>query len=175
MTYAQLFTMVQEYTHRTDLTQSLMDYMLELVAARIGRDLKSVANEFKATLTLVDNLAPLPDDCREVRYLIDGDNYIDYVVPSQEIYGINYTIIDGQVNYKSNEAVIDYWGVPPISDTQALDRHPSIYLYAMISEVGRFLNDSSIIDVAEQQYTVELKATNKSESQARTGNNPVMR
>jgi len=175
MTYAELYELVKEYTHRNDLTEPLLDQMLNLTSVRLGRDLKSVTNEFKSTLTFTDNIAPLPDDCREVRYLKDGDKYPDYVTATQNIYGDCYSIVDGNINYKATVADLIYWGVPPVADTTCLDRHPSLYLYAMISEVARFLNDADMIDGAEFQYTTELKLTNKSESQARTGNNPVMR
>lgn len=160
MTYSELKTAIESWTHRNDLTADV-DLFIDLFEARASRSLRATEMEATETVTPLSEVHALPTGWigfKNVQY-----NGAGYSVPlefatSQKMATagltsgtpIYYTINGGQVEFSPDATGAEiewtyYEAVPPLSDTNTsnwlLAKYPDYYLMGCIQQAALFAID----------------------------------
>lgn len=182
--YGELKLAWQEWSHRTDLTESVIGNIQKMTAARLGRDLRTDSNISTEEVTVPEAGYQMPFTWKEIHNVRDvkGNQY-QYVTPGnmhRSSGAYNYTI-EGRTLFVDSGAIvtITYWSEPDqlVDDTDTNDMliaWPNLYLYAGLIEIFRFIQDRDAMVLYTQQYNAELMRTNEQAQRKRIGNAPVM-
>ena len=188
--FASLRDTIIDYAHAPHLAQRTGDIFIELANLRIGRDLKSLANE--KTQPFTDQAPPLVLDLdfgqvRNVTHIgARGPRVLESrsdnsIWPLQQAGGddtpIFYSIRTGSVVVapsQKGDYEVNYYAVPRVDATQttdpALDAWPMLFLYAALIELHVWTRDARARQEAMEFYTSEIKQINKMEARARADN-----
>ena len=185
--FDELAETIADYAHREELLDRIKQLFIPLAGVRIGRDLKSSANEYTEILdgaALGDPML-LPANFSEIRSLTwlstrqpfpleARDNTAINLVPNQGGEPFAYNIQDGAIRVRpfvSSEYELNYYGIPALSEAQQTDpvlaRHPQIYLYGALVELQIWTQDATQRDLALSAYRGEIEVTNRNERRAR--------
>jgi hypothetical protein len=169
MTRSELFDDVQAYTRRTDSAfTGRLPTMLKHVEARIAREIVHSSQVTVTTLALSGRTVTVPTDCLEVRSVsVQEGPTLDWVTPEVLREGrlwdgsgdpCQYTL-EGRDIYvaPAGTATLDlsyyarFTAMSADSDTTALlTSDPDLYLFAMLHEAGKFIQD--------KDYALEMNA-----------------
>ena len=178
MTYNDLYQQWRDWSHRTDLTDIFLDFILRMVITRLGEDLRAQANEITDTLNLTEGAAALPGDYKKMIKVSTPRYTLQYVTPRIKRERGEYTIEAGQLLTQESQVDLLYWAIPEKTgdgdQDKVLNEFPNLYLYNGLAQIGRYLHDPSIIVPNEQEYQVLIKDINTAASQQRAGENQVM-
>ncbi len=192
MNYSELQAAWRQWSHREDLDDSLLDTIQELVTARLGRDLRTLENEVRQTITVPSdgyNLGSKFMEMRSVKGSQAGREFeLTYETPAQffRTAGLgeatSWTIENGllKLNTGGGEITIDFYVQPnqlaqPDDENALLTAWPNVYIYAGLVEIFRFLQDAESAGLYGGFYQDELKQTNRQAQDARVGNAAAMR
>ena len=106
MNYGELKAAWNEWSHRNDLSDTVVTNIQSMTTARLGRDLRTDTNTQIENITLTNNAYTLPASIKEIQGLRDaaGNNY-EYVAPSlfapESVNLYQYTIIGNQLKVNS--------------------------------------------------------------------------
>ncbi len=177
MTRLELFDSVEAYTRRTDSAfTGQLPTMLKHVEARIAREIVHSSMVTVTTLALSGRTVTVPADCLEVRSVsVQEGPQLDWVTPEVIREGrlwdgsgdpCQYTI-EGRDIYvaPAGTATLDlsyyakFTAMTADADTTALlTSDPDLYLYAMLHEAGKFIQDRDYATEMNAQY-VDIKRT----------------
>jgi hypothetical protein len=175
MTRSGLFDDVQAYTRRTDSDfTTRLSTMLRHVEARIAREIVHSSQVTVTTLALSGRTVTVPTDCLEVRSVsVQEGPVLDWVTPEVLREGrlwdgsgdpCQYTL-EGRDIYvaPAGTATLDlsyyarFTAMSADSDTTALlTSDPDLYLFAMLHEAGKFIQDKDYALEMNAQY-VDVK------------------
>lgn len=183
-TYANLQTSIASWTHRSDLTSIIPDF-IALAEKRINGDLDARLQDTVSTLATVASTAAVstPTDVINIRSLTlqsSPNVVLDYLPPDQ----FNTTYADGRTGIPQAFTIIGtsiYLGptpdavyslqcvykaqVPALSDSNTtnwlLTNFPQVYLKASLIEAARYSNKTTAeIAELETQYAEAVKSVN---------------
>ena len=192
---SDLVTLVESYMHRSDATMdNNIGAWIDFATSRIGRDLRSQANEVALDLTPLANPVVLPANYREMKVIqYPGDGNADIplrsVPPSTiaritntgsspAVYSVNaFELIIKPFQDKTFSTV--YWAEPDalVADTDendVLNAYPYIYLYAVLVEGNAWVQDFAARSNWLATFAGEVALTNDQSQQADVGNTPAM-
>ena len=184
--YAGLKQAWQEWSHRRDLTDSVISNIELMTRNRLGRDLRTDSNTKIIYQDLSTGEGLLDDQVREIQLVKDDAyNIYEFVSPQQfDAKGFNYTYtLYGQEIHcapgHSNLQITAFCTPDKLtSDTDINDvlaYHPNLYIYSGLVEIFRFIQDQQAMVLYTQQYLDELNKTNEQAQRRRIGDKPVMR
>ena len=182
--YGELKLAWEEWSHRTDLTESVIGNIQKMTAARLGRDLRTDTNIKTEEITIPVDGYTMPFTWKEIHTIRnDAGHHYQFVSSghfSSKAAHFEYTI-EGRKLYvdKGATVIVTYWHEPDqlIDDNDSndvLQAWPNLYLYSGLIEIFRFIQDSQAMVLYTQQYTAELAKTNEQSQRKRIGNAPVM-
>lgn len=170
---------------QSDISANVLDLIIGVGEQRIYREIHSSTQEVALSITTTNNLAPLPADFLEVK----GSPYVAKkatasFVPAQQLQdaiqlGTN-TLTAAPYYYSfQSDSMIFY---PPQGDGTAITgtyykrfpdistglnalfyRHPDLFLFASLAEVGPFLGEMTRLPVWEKKYTDLVQAASEQE------------
>lgn len=178
--------MLKEWSHRNDLTDSLLNQVEALVRARLGRDLQLKENSESHNISVTDAGWPLPGYIKEIQQVQKSGKLTPYTyVTPEQIYRTSdleqYTVENGVlVLSKAADIVLIYYREPEqlINDgdeNDVLTQWPNIYLYGGLIEIARFTQDLELMQFFQPQYEREVELANNQAQRERIGNAPAMR
>jgi hypothetical protein len=194
-TRIELQQAVQNYTHRGDLVTQIPGF-IDLATKRLGRDLRSAANEKVIDFAVVSNPQQLPIDYAQIRSLVypgaNGNVWISatpmkMAANAQQLpqsgQPMYYSIASKQITITPSALgayKLDYWCEPAAlaidSDTnQVLIDYPDLYLYATLAEAFFYIQDGDLHKASKDQYREELRMINIQTEQSNAGSAPAMR
>lgn len=185
--YAEIKQHVRDVTHRTDLTDSLMDVWSQAVSARVNDELD--ANVLIADLDITPTVNPFgvgefrASGALDVGYRVievsysgpDGRRRLQPTSREQVTRWIRQTgdpqvyAIEGDELYVAPFSSIEYRvvvriGVQPLSsDSDAnviSNAHPNIYYYGMLQQAYEYARDFEAADRYRQLYENEIQRIN---------------
>lgn len=168
MTYDELLETITSHTIRDDIPVTTM---IRLAEGTLRPITKHYLAEKTETLFVVDSVAELPSDFREMR-AITGESGQTY----KPIAPANSDVFDGQVGYYrvgqsltfvpsasgevDDQVSIAYWySFPPLTDIQSnwlFEWSPNVYVWAVLREAYRWLKDPESLAQAEIALKEEL-------------------
>ena len=188
--FASLRDAIVDYAHAPHLPDRTADYFIPLANLRIGRDLRSSANE--QTEFFVDEVPPLvlPLDFAVIRTVTHqgsgGPRVLESrsansIWPQQRSPGnsdpLFYNIERGSVTVapgQSGDYEVDYYSIPEVTASQttdpALDAWPMLFLYAGLLELHVWTRDALARREALETYNSEIIVINKQQARARSDN-----
>ena len=191
MTRGELETLIAAYMHRTDLGPYIPGF-IELAGQRIGRTLRSQANETVVELGITEPNTALPDDYRGMRSVLSkqdrGPRVLSAMSPTQLArYTSNGTpafyCIQGKTitvqPFTAGVIILDYWAepaaLPATTSTNAvLTAYPYLYLYAALVEASVFVDDTEKAGNMAGVFNNEITEVNNQGSDAMSGAIPVI-
>ena len=181
---------IVDYAHAPHLISRTEDFFIELATLRIGRDLKSLANE--KTQIFTDQLPPLVLDLdfgqvRNVTHIgsrgprVLESRSANTIWPLQRSPAgatpVFYNLRNGSVIVapsQQGDYEVNYFAVPEVTAASptdaALTAWPMIFLYAGLIEMHVWTRNANARQEALDFYTSEIKQINKMESRARHDN-----
>lgn len=163
MNYTTLQADAANYSHRTDLT-AIMPTLIANAEAMLFRELTGLEFEVSEPGTVTGNAIALPTLFDSVSRLVVNDRTLDYsdgraddlaTVTTTPTF---YTIENGQifimppVDDGADYVLLYHARLEPLSSTVTtnwlLDNAPDLYLWATVSEVGRYTSDLALVSMA---------------------------
>lgn len=159
-----------------------LDLIIGLAENRVYRDLRASCMVATDTLTVTNNLAPLPADLLELKAVWqDRDEPLEIVsLDRVNRLGANggnayYAALDGdnlRFAYETSGTVdIDYYARPTEmksetvwADQKPLARYPELFLFASVAEASPFLGEDARTPLWEQKYAQALAQANSDET-----------
>lgn len=159
-----------------------LDLIIGLAENRVYRDLRASCMVATDTLTVTNNLAPLPADLLELKAVWkDRDEPLEIVsLERVNRLGANggdayYAALDGdnlRFAYETSGTVdIDYYARPTDmksetvwADQKALARYPEVFLFASVAESSPFLGEDARVGLWEQKYAQALAQAQSDET-----------
>lgn len=159
-TYATLKSSISTWTHRADLA-ALADDFIDLVEARLSRDLLVSQQEARATTTAATEYLAMPTDCLAIRNIqLNTSPVIELVYvtpPEMDRLADNgstvsrYTIVGDEIQLNATSSysleIAYYAKVPPLSDSNTtnwlLDTYPDVYLYGCLAEAFKYTSNDA--------------------------------
>lgn len=189
MNFPELRDLVADYAHRPNDTAMLArieNYFIPFANVRLGRDLRSFANEVAAELdSSTGDPMPLPPDfaaIRGVRFNGPGGTYVLRSAPADVTQTIPltgnppvYYSIEGLAltarPFVAGTYPIVYWAEPVLSasnpENAVLTQWPNLYLYACLIELYVWTRNESGRVQAVATYVDEVAAINKAAKRGR--------
>ena len=185
--FNELADLIVDYGHAPSLLERARVVFIPFASLRLGRDLRSSANEALAVLdgdALGDPL-PVPDDFGSIRSitpqqganpraLVARDEVTIRLVPSSGDRALAYMIRNRTITVRPFRAVnydFSYHTVPVLNeanpDNEVLTSYPMLYLYAGLLELHTFRQDEKQRAIALQTYLDEVRLVNRQQSRAR--------
>jgi len=184
--FAELSALVVDYGHASQLLERAQSVFIPFASLRIGRDLRSSANEAVAVLdaaVLGDPFA-VPADFGSIRSitpqdskriaLVNRDEVAITLVPNEGDRARFYNIRSKAVTVRPFRAInydFSYHTVPELDATtttnDVLASYPMLYLYAALLELHVFRQDEKQRAIALTTYLDEVALINKQQSRAR--------
>lgn len=195
--YGTLKTKVEDYTHRSDLTDEIPSF-IQLAESRINSDLEDFAMESRASYTILSGsrFVTLPSDMRKLMNvqvavsggirpllplsliqmdalhpnLISGtpDHY-NIIGDQMEIRDIVGEDTDMEIYYQYRLA-----GFSDDTDTNdILDKYPNIYLYAALMEWLLFVQGDERMKIFTDAYTAEVIRINDEAEDRKLSGGPI--
>lgn len=183
--YSELKTAIADWTHRSDLTAKLPDF-ITLAESRINRLLSMARMEVDASLTMTPNSRHVvyPTDMGQPvalwletylpRWEIIYKTPTELPVTSNVSAAPNYYTIDGNnlaFDYKADQAhslTFRYIKKLTLSDaapTNAiLEEYPDVYLYGAIVEAAKYARDVDLMQTFEPLFSRALQEANDAEA-----------
>lgn len=191
MNWLQLKTAVRDWANRTDLADSLLLTMLELAEQRIygGRDGLRLQSML-VTATVTPGALPVRFvQAERVAWLTNGQRVVLQSMPTEafalyeaqsgspRFYSIRGNVLLVAPGSQAVELV--YYARPaPLAadtDTQAvLDAYPSVYLYALLAQVGEWLRDAEMVAQYLPMLAAAKKDAQEADDDARRGGTPLV-
>ncbi len=161
--YDTLKATVASWTHRTDLTVSVPEF-IALAESRLGRELALLDWEASAEASLIDSKATLPTEYKTLRRVTNEDgNPLEYRTPSQFAIEVNsrilarapsvytltgFTLEVGQPVGDGTKVFIDYIArLVPLSDSNQtnwlLENHPDLLFYGSMENAMAYIKDEA--------------------------------
>lgn len=171
---------------QSDISGNVLDLIIGAGEQRIYREMHSSAQETALSITVTNNLAPLPADFLELK----GSPYIGNrratanFAPAQQLQDAiqlgTSTLTSGPAFFSfQNDSMFFY---PPqatgvlvkgtyykrFADLSTglnafFTRHPDVFLYASLAECGPFLGEMTRLPIWEKKYTELVQAANEQE------------
>ena len=192
-TYANLKQAVERFSHRTDISDVIDDF-IDLCEARINARLKLRTNEQRATASLPtsDRFLELPDSFLEMRRLtLTGANPREIRFKSPESMTVESS--SGTPEYFTVTSQLEFNRVPDsaytvemsyfvsltaLSDSNTtndvLTKYPDLYLYGTLSELHRWARDEEAAMYYDSTFEKKLLDAQKQEMRGRFGPAPAM-
>lgn len=184
--FAELVQLVIDYAHRPDLEERCENVFIPFSSLRLGRDLRSSANEAIAVLD-ADALGdpfPVPIDFGSIRSITPQgthqralkfrDEVAIQSMPTNGPRALYYNIRNEEITVRPFRGVLydfSYHTVPELDATTTtnavLTRYPMLYLYAAMVEIHTWTQDAAQRTVALQTYVEEVKVVNRQQARAR--------
>lgn len=184
--FDELASLITDYGKRPRLLDRVKQTFIPLANIRIGRDLRSKANEAVVELDgeALGNPMPLPLDYAAPSALVWKAARGDVVLDSRDAELINnipdqgnpfaYNIRGGNIYVKpfvSGKYELTYYQVPVLDEDNqtnaVLTSHPQLYLYGALVELYVWTMDAAHRDEALNFYQSEVKLINRDESRSR--------
>ena len=185
--FSELAELIVDYGHAPQLLERAQGVFIPFASLRLGRDLRSSANEALAVLdgdTLGDPM-PVPDDFGSIRSITpqQGSNpralrAKDEVtithVPTSGDRALAYMIRNRAITVRPFRAIdydLSYHTVPVLDEqnpnNEVLTSYPMVYLYAGLLELQVYRQDEKQRAIALQTYLDEVRLINRQQSRAR--------
>jgi len=167
--YSTLKTAIADWTHRSDLTSQLDDF-IDITEARLNRDLRVSQMEEASTITPSSGIVTMPTGWIAVRnvklntYPLTTLEYItpaemDRLAAGQTLAG-KYTIVGDQIKLdaaSSYDVIVEYYlKITALDGTNTsnwlLETHPDAYLYGCLSEAFKFAMDDDQVSKYNMMY-----------------------
>lgn len=183
---------IANYMHRTNLDDQ-MDGWIDIATKRIGRDLRSMANQiildpFEVTVQL-NELPTGYQALKELSYTFGGRrvqvlsgsaNVMSAFVPESSMPK-RYKVHGNQIEIKpfsAREYRLIYWESPdPLledGDTNAvLDEYSYLYLYAALIEANFYVQNAAARQLSLDTYTGEVEEINRRNASSDAGGSPL--
>ena len=185
-TFTELADLVVDYGHAPGLLSRAQDIFIPFASKRLGRDLRSSANEDLAVLD-ADALGdpfPVPADFGSIRSIVPQDSKRQalrakdqvsiQLVPNQGDRAFAYNIKNRAVTVRPFRAILydfSYHTVPVLdavnTTNQVLEDYPFLYLYAALLELHVYRQDEKQRAIALTTYLDEIALINRQQSRAR--------
>jgi hypothetical protein len=191
MNRGELETLAANYMHRNDLTSDMPGFV-DFATKRLGRMLRSQANEAAFEFSANSNPYPLPADYRGMRAVTSaqdrGPKVLASVSPQQinrlqsigvpAVYSVSAKLITF-APYQASTITINYWQEPEAmalaTDTNAvLEQYPYLYLYATLVEASIFVDDTEKAASMMDVLVGEVDQVNSMSRDANAGDLPTM-
>lgn len=185
MNYSTLQTDVAAYLHRSDLTARLPQF-IDQARVRIGRDMRSTANQKAATVTgFSSGRAAMPDNA-SILIAVWLDDYELQWVSQTQVAGASsgvYSVDGGDLivpGADSTTAVsISYWAIPaplvnPTDVSEGMNEQPDVWRFASVEEGAIFLQDWELAGQMRGLYTEAVRGANKAGRDLRFGKGVAM-
>ena len=198
MNYGQLKTLISSLSHRTDLT-SLYDNFVELVEARIGRELMAIENEYTEEVTTtaqVYDLSGLTKTFSKMRSIyasINGDRcalpfyskaQLDFLTSGISYTPYGYTIESNKLEIRptngNQTTTLTYWFKPTTlvgadgNTNEILTTFPHLYVNGLLSEIAAYERDTESEAEYRAKFQTELNDINERAEDARySGSSPA--
>lgn len=152
MNYEKLKSTVADWLHRTDLNKVIPAF-IKLAESRINRDIRVAEMETEIVGDVDGNDIELPDNYRQIKFLMIDGTPVNYVSNLQgHAYTNNilgYTQINNKIRPFAKEGskyqLVYYAQVPSLSEDEPenwlLSKYPDIYLYATLIESAPYIKD----------------------------------
>jgi len=158
--YSTLKTAIADWSHRSDLTNQIDDF-IDIAEARFNRALRVSQMEESSTITPVAGLVTMPTGWLAVRNVKLNTNpltTLEYLTPAdmdrlaigQTLAG-KYTIVGDQIKLdaaSNYDVIVEYYQkITALDDTNTsnwlLDAHPDIYLFGSLAEAFVYAVDDA--------------------------------
>jgi hypothetical protein len=159
-TYAELQTALENWSHRTDLTSVLPDFIV-LAEAKLNRELRTRQMELETTLTPTAGVCTLPTDYLSLRRAYINTSVpveLEYLPPEQ--FRLKYPVTAGGSKYFTIEGesllladrgstavkILYYQTLPDLATNSTnwlLTAHPDLYLSAAMAELSDYIKDNN--------------------------------
>ena len=181
---------IVDYAHAPHLVQRTQDFFIPLANIRIGRDLKSLANEDLETFT--DQAPPLVlplkfGSIRNVTHIgsrgprVLESRTANTIWPAQLSPAgdtpVFYNLRFGSIHVapsQQGDYEVSFFAIPEVTASSAtdpaLDAWPMLFLYAGLIETHVWTRNANARQEALDFYTSEIKQINKMEARARHDN-----
>lgn len=186
MNYGDLKLAWREWSHRTDLTETVIANIEMMCRSRLARDLRTDANSHGIAHDFTTGQAEMSLELVEVMLIRDDKFRVYEFVPNNQYdpsaKDYTYTQINGDLFVTpANPAltVVGFGDPGSLSDdtdtNPVLSYAPNLYIYAGLTEIFRFIQDRENMLVYTQQYQSEIAKANEAGQRRRIGNAPIMR
>lgn len=192
MNWLQLRTAVRDWANRTDLTDALLGTMLELAEQRIygGRDGLRLQSMLAAEAAFAPGALPARFvQAERVAWITGGHRIVLQSLPTEA-----FAVYEGQAGHPAYYSIrgntllvapasqpveLVYFARPPLlaadGDTHAvLDAYPSVYLYALLAQVGEWLRDDAMVSQYLPLMVAARKDAQDADDDARRGGTPLV-
>lgn len=195
--YAELQQAIANYTHRTDLTGVIPDFIRN-AEARLNRSLRSQEMERRVKATISSEYQALPNDYLEMRNIqvnsTTGTRFLEYVTPQQldqvtskldsGVAPCYFTIIGTELQFSpvptvpTDIEIAYYQRIPVLGATikgiyintnWVLDKHPDAYLYGSLLHAEAYGYKDARLPLWKQAYDEAINEINQLDSRARWG------
>jgi hypothetical protein len=158
--YGTLKTAIADWTHRSDLTSQIDDF-IDIAEARFNRALRVSQMEEESTITPVAGLVTMPTDWLAVRNVKLNTNpltTLEYLPPAEmdrlaigQTLAGKYTIVGDQIKLdaaSNYDVIVEYYKkITALDDTNTsnwlLDTHPDMYLYGCLAQAFVYAVDDT--------------------------------
>lgn len=184
--FAELVQLVIDYAHRPDHQERAESIFIPFASLRLGRDLRSSANESIAVLD-ADALGdpfPVPADFGSIRSITPQgthqralkfrDEVAIQSMPTNGPDALYYNIRNREITVRPFRGVLfdlSYHTVPKLDATDTVNdvlvQYPMLYLYAALLELHTWTQDERARGTALNTYLDEVKLVNRQQSRAR--------
>jgi len=189
---AWLAQTIAGYMHREDLEAQINSIFIPFATQRIGRDLRSQANNLVIDFDMTTNPETLPINFVAIRALTVNDSNGKRLIKSGTLSEMSqFSQGSGRsVFYQINADMLsvaptqlatyqlDYFAYPDAlltdeSTNAVLSAYPYLYLYAALVEGFFYTQEPGGHDKAMAQYLNEIEKINKQSASARGGSMPA--
>ena len=188
-TFPELRDAIIDYAHAPHLADRTENFFIELATLRIGRDLKSLANE--KTEPFLDQTSPLvlPLDFGQIRTVQFSDSRGPRILESRTLntlwplqrggsrQPLFYAIQNGSVIIapsQQGDYEVNYFSIPELTASNptdpALTAFPMLFLYGGLLELHVWTGNAPARQQALDFYTSEIRQINKAQDRARADN-----
>ncbi len=191
MNYQSLYTNIQDYLARDDISYSLFDLWLRIVEKKLNSRLTTVADYSFYTAELEDDSLELPSDFRQGMVTKIGGKSIvlqykgvQQYEETKDVFGY-FTIKNNRLYLSGNigniEVTLEYnRTITPLSSTntenEIIINYPDLYLSGVLKEAAIWSKDSTLNQLHKANFEEALTEANwDSVSKAMSGSQLVMR
>lgn len=169
-----LRTAVVERVKTNDIVD-VFPQLVRLAESDMNRRLRTREMVAQTTLTVTGGVAALPSDFEEVVGVYDGQG-VEYIMqPAQALQEVQsrgyYAIVGSNLIAKNDEVLtLQYYArLPTISTGMTasnwlLQRHPSLYLYAVAFEAAKYLANPELGATVQPMLDMEYRAVDASDA-----------
>lgn len=191
MTRDELAALIASYTHRTDLAADIPGF-IALATDRLGRMLRSQANQTIAILQPTTATSALPTNYRGMRALYSSESRGPVPLSSVSTHRIArfattgspaaYSITGKQITiapFRAGDFEIHYYNSPDeltsgTTENAVLDEYPYLYLYASLVEANIFMQNPDQAARMLSIFTGEVRDVNAQSQYATAGDAPAV-